>query len=100
MYHLQQESPEIAHHLFRLFIATPEKVIFDQEAISVNAPGKEGFFEILVSHAPFMSLLKSGKLVATDVNKEKHVWEISGGIFEVSQNVASVLVDSAVPIDE
>ncbi len=95
MYHLQQENGDINHHLFHLFIATPEKVIFEDKVLALNAPGKEGFFEILVGHAAFISLLKPGKLVITDVNKQKHIWEISWGFFEISQNKASVLIDSA-----
>lgn len=99
MYHLQQEPPDISHHLFNLFIATPEQVIFDQDVLALNVPGKEGFFEILVGHAAFMAVLKSGKLVVTDINKQKHMWEVSGGIFEIYHNRASVLVDSIKPVE-
>lgn len=99
MYHLQQEPGEISHHLFNLFIATPEKVIFDQNVFGLNAPGKEGFFEVLVGHAAFMAILKTGKLVVTDINKQKLAWEVSGGIFEIYHNKATVLVDSVVPLE-
>lgn len=93
MYHLQQEPSDITHHMFNLFIATPEKVIYDDYVFALNAPGKEGFFEILVGHAAFLALLKSGKLVVTDINKQKLTWEVSEGIFEMYHNKASVLVD-------
>lgn len=99
MYHLQEEPSDIAHHLFNLFIATPEKVVFEQNVISLNAPGKKGVFEVLVGHASFMALLKAGKLVVTDRNKEKRAWIISGGIFEVYNNRASLLVDSIEPLE-
>lgn len=99
MYHLQEEPSDIERHLFNLFIATPEKVVLKQNVLSLNAPGKEGFFEILVGHAAFMAILKAGKIVVTDRNKDKHAWMISAGIFEIYNNRASLLVDSIEPLE-
>ncbi|MGZ3633788.1 MAG: ATP synthase F1 subunit epsilon [Parachlamydiaceae bacterium] len=81
--------------MYHLFLVTPEKVLFDGHVYSVNAPGEVGFFEVLSNHASMISVLKEGKLVVTDQDKQKHAWHISGGYFDVSQNRATVLANSA-----
>lgn len=98
MYHLQQEPSEISHHLFRLLIATPEKVIFQGNILSLYAPGKDGYFEILVNHAAFMAALHSGKVIVTQADKSKIAWAITGGLFEIDKNKASLLADACEPL--
>ena len=44
----------------KLTIVTPEKTIYDGEAISVAVPGTKGAFEVLDNHAPIISSLQSG----------------------------------------
>lgn len=80
--------------MYHLFVATPEKVIFDDKANYLKAPGGEGYFEILPNHAPFISTLKNGKVEFIDKEHKKWSLEISGGLFEVHHNEASLLADS------
>lgn len=79
--------------LFKLSILTPEKVVFEDEVYSVNAPGAEGYLEVLAHHAPLATLLQAGQLVITDREKQKSVFKVNGGFLEVSRNQATILVD-------
>lgn len=81
--------------MFHLIIATPEKVIFEGNVISVIAPGKIGYLEILKDHAPLITSLQKGKVVGTYENGSKFSFELNGGILEVSKNKASLLADEA-----
>lgn len=86
--------------MFRLFIATPEKVVFDNSVQSVIAPGSVGYLEILTDHAPLITSLKEGKLSITDEHKKKTVHRVSGGYLEVSHNQVTVLADTIEPASE
>lgn len=95
MYHVQQTPEGVPYHVFHLFIATPERVFYDDQVLSLKAPGSEGCFEILVNHAPFMAILKEGKIAVRDKEKNLKTWHISGGYFEISHNKACILADTA-----
>jgi F-type H+-transporting ATPase subunit epsilon len=80
---------------FQLEIITPQEIVFRGDASSVSAPGAEGGFQVLFDHAPFLSVLEIGKITAKDTSGNDLVYAISGGFFEVVNNHAVVLVDSA-----
>ena len=80
--------------MYALLIATPEKVVFEGQVISLSAPGGLGYFEVLSQHAPMIRTLTAGQLTVTDANKKKWSWFIEGGLFEVDRNQATLLADS------
>ena len=86
----------MAEFTFRL--VTPQRLLFEGPALSVQAPGSEGYLGILANHAPLITALMPGKL---EVKDPKGVvvttYAVSGGFLEVSDNRASVLADSAEP---
>jgi F-type H+-transporting ATPase subunit epsilon len=47
---------------FRLTVFTQEKAVLDQQALSIVAPGSEGYLGILRDHAPLVTQLMPGKL--------------------------------------
>lgn len=83
--------------MYQLKVVTPEEVVFDDEVISLIAPGALGYLGILSNHAPLISTLVTGFLIITDKNKDKHYYEVSGGFLEVDHNQAYLLADSIHP---
>ncbi|CAN5217567.1 ATP synthase F1 subunit epsilon [soil metagenome] len=80
-------------HQFRLQIVTQQKTIFDRDITSLVLPGEDGYFGVLAQHAPIISVLKTGYCDIRDGNDAQRV-EITGGFFEMSDNVATLLADS------
>lgn len=74
-------------------IVTPEGPLFDGEAEQVTLPGHEGQMGILPHHAALVTLLRAGAVVVRSAEGIK-TYHISGGLAEVVNNQATVLVDS------
>jgi len=79
---------------FRLTIITPEKTIYDSEAISLVAPGEVGYLGILFNHAPLITNLVPGKLEVTNPSGVKNTMHLDGGFMEVFKNSVTILADS------
>jgi F-type H+-transporting ATPase subunit epsilon len=80
---------------FKLQIITPEKVVFQDEATSLSAPGTQGGFQILHSHAPFVSTIEIGEIKVKDNSGKDIVYATSGGFVEVKDNTVVVLAETA-----
>ena len=74
-------------------IATPEKLVIDQQADYAEIPGKDGYMGILPGHAALLSELGEGKLTLTTGGKTES-FTITGGYVEVRDNHVRVLADS------
>lgn len=79
-----------------LEILTPEKKIFEGEAVAVQLPGSDGLFQVLDNHAPIISSLKNGKIKITQKENKNILVDIKSGFAEVLKNKVSVLVEDAV----
>jgi F-type H+-transporting ATPase subunit epsilon len=77
-----------------LEVVTPTGPVVSEDVDIVTAPGVDGEFGILASHAPFLSTIKTGTLSYTRGKSTKHLM-VSGGFSEVSNNKATFLVESA-----
>jgi F-type H+-transporting ATPase subunit epsilon len=76
-------------------VVTPEKLVVNENAQIVVAPGTLGEFGILSGHTPFLSTLKTGIIRYTDEKgKDKHVF-VSGGFAEALPDKVTVLAESA-----
>jgi F-type H+-transporting ATPase subunit epsilon len=84
--------------MFKLSVVTPEKVVFEQDARSVVAPGSEGYLGILTNHAPLITALIPGKLAVTDEANQTAEFALSGGFLEVAHNVVTILADAIEPV--
>lgn len=80
--------------MYHLFVTTPEKIIFDGNVKRLSIPGTWGYFEILTDHTPIISALTTGKVTFTDEQDKKWTWALSGGLFEVTHNEATLLADA------
>lgn len=80
--------------MFKLSVITLEKVVFEDDVISVIVPGGDGYFEVLTDHAPIISSIQPGKLVIKDKNSKKSIYAVSGGFFEMVKNKATLLADA------
>lgn len=80
--------------MYHLFIATPEKVVYEGDVQSLIAYGTLGYFEILTNHAPFISTLKAGPVVVIDKDLKKHTWHLGVGYLEANHNQVTLLADN------
>jgi len=89
-----------------LEIVTPEATLFKGEVTSVAVPGVNGEFEMLIDHAPIVSLLKEGHVkLYGDIQLEEEVEDkftkedrgiwlaIKSGTIEMKDNKVIVLAD-------
>jgi len=83
----------------KLEIVTAERIVFADDVDIVVAPGREGELGILPHHAPLMTTLAAGELVAKKANEEYSL-AISGGFLEVRPDRVIVLADSAERAEE
>jgi F-type H+-transporting ATPase subunit epsilon len=83
----------------KLDIVTAERVIFSGEVDIIQAPGLEGELGILPHHAPLMTILAPGELIAR-TSGEEYCLVISGGFLEVRPERVIILADSAERAEE
>lgn len=80
--------------MYNLSIVTPEKIFYENEVVSLIAPGIEGYLGILTDHAPLITAIISGKVTVKDESDEIIVLSVTNGFLEVSANTATLLVDA------
>ena len=79
---------------FQLQVATPERLLVDEQVTEAEIPGKNGYMGILAGHAPLLSALAPG-LLTYGTGGSKQVLVIDGGFVEVFENHIRVLADHA-----
>src|SRR5689334_6328254 len=78
----------------QLEVATPERLLVDEQVTAAGLPGKEGYMGVLPGHAPLLSALGAGVLTYQAGGGEQ-VLAIGGGFVEVFDNHVRVLADHA-----
>lgn len=66
-------------------IATPEKVVYENDVFQVSIPTTTGQITILPNHSPLVSIIQAGELKAVDANGEQ-LLAVAGGFLEVRAN--------------
>lgn len=79
---------------FTLEILTPDKCVFIGEVTSFQAPSKEGYFQVLYNHTPFLAALRVGRVKVGTAEGTKY-FAISGGFAEISKNKVFLLAETA-----
>jgi len=80
--------------MFNLSIVTPEKIFYENEIVSLIAPGIDGYLGILTDHAPLITAIVPGKVTIKDESQSELIMSVSEGFLEVSANTATLLVDA------
>ncbi len=83
----------------KLDIVTAERVVFSGDVDIILAPGLEGELGILPHHAPLMTVLAPGELIARTSGEEYNL-AVSGGFVEVRPDRVIILADSAERAEE
>ncbi|MBJ6988451.1 MULTISPECIES: F0F1 ATP synthase subunit epsilon [unclassified Devosia] len=84
----------------KIEIVSPERLVLSETAVSVTAPGTEGYFTVMPDHAPFMTTLRSGFITVTPVNGKASIYFVRGGFADVSPSGLTILAEESVPFSE
>jgi F-type H+-transporting ATPase subunit epsilon len=79
---------------FQLEVATPERLLVQEDVSSAELPGKDGYMGVLAGHAPLLGKLGAGVLTYEQGGQQK-VLAVDGGFIEIFENHVSVLADYA-----
>ncbi|MBI5464245.1 MAG: F0F1 ATP synthase subunit epsilon [Ignavibacteriales bacterium] len=90
----------MAEKIFQLEIVTPRKVVFSGSVESFSAPGVEGGFQVLKSHAALLSSIETGEVKLRDQHGSEVRFATSGGFVEVQDNKVVLLAETAERNDE
>ena len=80
-------------------LVSPERRLASAPVTEVRIPGAEGDFTAMPGHAPFLSTLRPGIVVAKSAEGEMR-YVVTGGFAEVGATGVSVLAERSVPATE
>ncbi len=80
---------------FHISILTADQQIYEGQATSLVARGRDGYFGILAHHAPLIASLIPGKLTLKDSGGNEQCFSLSSGLLDVADNQVKILVRSA-----
>jgi len=80
---------------FALSVVAPDREVVSTMAISLVAPGVDGYFGVLAGHIPVVSALKPGILEYLDPSNNRHHVYVGGGFVQVDGTSVTVLADEA-----
>jgi len=74
-----------------LRVLTDAGVALEDSAVSIIAPGAEGYFGILRDHAPLLAALRPGRLTWRSSTGQTRTMQIGEGFLEVVKNRVTLL---------
>jgi F-type H+-transporting ATPase subunit epsilon len=89
-----------ATNRLRVRLVTPERVLFETLADSVDLPGKTGYLEPLYGHAPLLSLLGAGDVIVHGGEQDGQRYNVSWGFVEVLPDRVTILANDALKPEE
>jgi len=75
-------------------IITPEKALPVLQANHVTIPGTEGEAGIRTGHAPYVTLLRNGRVFIRSVHLADSVYAVRGGVAQVYHDVVRILTEA------
>jgi F-type H+-transporting ATPase subunit epsilon len=82
---------------FHLRLISPEAVIFDGPAKSLQFPGLDGFVGVLPGHAPLVAAIGAGALRFTGADGGEKCFFVADGFARVSGDEVSLVCNAAAP---
>ena len=82
--------------MYPLQILAMDRVVFEADIESLQAPGSQGGLGVLAHHAPLITELLPGALTVRLGPDTVRSFRITGGLLEVGGNRATVLADGKV----
>lgn len=83
---------------FKFELVTPERVLMSSDVSEVLVPGADGDFTVFAGHAPVVSTLRPGVIVAKDGSKATRLY-VRGGFCEVAPDSLTVLAEQASDVE-
>lgn len=81
-------------------MVTPERVLFQDDAVSVTAMTIDGQVTIMPGHIGLISVLAPGEIVLRKNEKDETPIVVSGGFMEVTETQVTILADTAEHVHE
>lgn len=81
-----------------LELVTPDARVLSESVYMVVVPGELGDFGVMAHHAPFVSMIRPGKLEVYLSETKIERYFVGGGYANVSNNTCTVLAESLKPI--
>ena len=78
-----------------LTVLTHEGLAFEDQAVSIVAPGEPGYLGILRNHTPLVTMLRPGTLSWRRPSGERLMAALGAGLLEVVKNRVTILTDTA-----
>lgn len=85
--------------VFPFTLASPEKVLFNQEVTMVVIPGLKGDIGVLPHHAPLLTLLRPGVITVYEESKILVRIFVDGGFSEITPERCIALVTEGTPLE-
>jgi len=78
----------------RVVVIAPDRAVFEGEADAVSAPAYDGQVGILPRHAPFLTMLGTGRLTVRSAGGTR-TFRVQGGFLQVVDNTVRVVAEQA-----
>jgi F-type H+-transporting ATPase subunit epsilon len=89
-----------ATNQLRVRLVTPERILIECLASSVDLPSTTGYFEALYGHAPTVAELGAGDVVLHGDSCEGETFNVSWGFVEVLPDRVTILANDALKPEE
>lgn len=83
----------------RLEIVTPEEKTFSEDVDMVTLPGVAGEMGIFPNHAPLMTQIEAGEVVARSGGTERHL-AVGEGFVQITGERVAILTDMAIKAED
>lgn len=84
---------------FKFELVTPERVLMSSDVTEVMVPGADGDFTVFAGHAPVISMLRPGVIVAKGEGNRVTRLYVRGGFCEVAPDSLTVLAEQASDVE-